>query len=111
MTTEKAIELLEELDIEVWNEDSDGYDYSQAIRMATEALQAQQWIPVNERLPDDVPYGFSYSVVIFCTQKGDVGFGYYDNGARVWCSDTGYFWQDVIAWMPLPEPWKGEQND
>lgn len=26
--------------------------------------------------------------------------------------DSGYSWvDDVIAWMPLPEPWKGESED
>lgn len=32
---------------------------------------------------------------------------YFDDGFSL---DSGYDWQtDVIAWMPLPEPWEGEE--
>lgn len=38
MTNQKAIEYLEMLRDEVWNEDSDGYEYAQAIDVAIESL-------------------------------------------------------------------------
>lgn len=41
MTRKEAIEKLNWLRDEVWNEDSDGYDYAQAIDMAIESLSIE----------------------------------------------------------------------
>lgn len=41
MTKEEAINILESLYNEVYNEDSDGYAYAEAINMAIEALKAE----------------------------------------------------------------------
>ena len=41
MTREEAIDKLQDLWNEVYNEDSDGYDYAEAIDMAIEALSAE----------------------------------------------------------------------
>ena len=64
---------------------------------------AQQWIPCSERLPEEG------KDVLCCFYNGE----YY----RIIVSHrTDFnFWSgvgrtgDLIAWMPLPEPWKGEQ--
>ena len=57
MTKEEAIENLEWLCYEVYNEDSDGRDYAEAIDMAIYALQqlqkaSEKWISCSDRLPD-----------------------------------------------------------
>lgn len=65
---------------------------------------AQQWIPVTERLPER-------GVSVLISHVGYVTEDYLDidDGAM-------YFWNSGIdleeelknlAWMPLPEPWKG----
>lgn len=59
-----------------------------------------QWIPCSERLPDD-------SATVLITHRGGVSFGWY-NG-RYWergANDKHRPLQTVIAWMPLPEPYK-----
>ena len=61
----------------------------------------QRWIPVTERLPEND------EKVLCCTmtKKGlpNIVIGYhYENG---WACGMN---NNVVAWMPLPEPWKGE---
>ena len=67
-----------------------------------------EWIPVTERLPENIS-----TVIVQVKEIEKPTFGWYGpiNGWRL--SDncyegvTGF---SVIAWMPLPEPYK-EQND
>ena len=102
MTREEAIDKLQDLWNEVYNEDSDGYDYAVAIDMAIEALQ--WWIPCSERLPK---VGEN---VLFTT---DIYGGYVAEGDR---RADGKWWQyrwnallqndEVTAWMPLPKPYR-----
>ena len=57
---------------------------------------AQQWIPCSERLPEkDGEY-------LTTTEDGLCDVESYGDGE--------WFYDDVVAWMPLPEPWKGEKN-
>lgn len=80
--------------------------------------QRQQWIPCSERLPDDytdVLVWFEYF------RYGDYnclyqtyGIGDYSTEYDSWMinHETGWHKLRVIAWMPLPEPYreKGEQD-
>ena len=75
------------------------------------------WIPVSERLPD-AEYGEGDSVLC-CTETGLMHILYWDGGN--WCVPTGEphqwvnhktGWHDkVIAWMPLPEPYRGDGEE
>ncbi len=74
-----------------------------------------QWIPCSERLPEKY-----IGQWLCCTSDGDVMILPYDtlgDGTKEcvfykW-DDDGYFYQifDVVAWMPLPEPWRGEKHE
>lgn len=94
--------------------------------LAVEALEAYvpdmnvgKWIPVSERLPDEDYWtgeNFYYSADVLMTvynaedEETIIDCGYTIDGR--WCSDTTDCfvpsWWEVLAWMPLPEPWEGE---
>ena len=68
-----------------------------------------EWIPVSKRLPED---GVK---VLCCDKRGDIYFGCHENTGWYWeaeaCAD--YWTKDptVIAWMLLPEPYKGGDTE
>ena len=77
------------------------------IKALPPAQPEQRWILCSERLPDKTDdYLCSYNgcaVVDICeydTDMNEWGF-FYDGGWKVV--------SNVIAWMPLPEPWNGKQ--
>ena len=74
------------------------------------SIDIPQWIPCSERLPH-AEYGESDNVLT-CTEDGLYRILYFDGGN--WCYPTGETFEHsthkVIAWMPLPEPYK-EKND
>lgn len=82
-----------------------------------EAQPEQHWIPVTERLPEE-----KKDVLIAFKHNMAVGFweDILDNGEPVWYANSGDGWMTdtanvdsdgiPIAWMPLPDPWRGEQN-
>ena len=104
---------------------SDEYDMDDCYRYATMYAQmavflktlkayreADRWIPVSERLPDDMQkvliWFEYYRYGDFNCMYQTYGFGYVCDGK--WSpfinGETG--WQDynIIAWQPLPEPYK-----
>ena len=77
-------------------------DYLQATIRRLENLPSaepeQRWIPVTERLPKE---NGDYLVT---GRHGAVNKRKYEDGR--WYGN----WS-VIAWMPLPEPWEGEDDE
>lgn len=67
-----------------------------------------QWIPCSERLPA------TEEKVLCCTvtRKGIknivIGYFYRDESSGGWACGMN---SNVKAWMPLPEPWKGGENE
>lgn len=75
-----------------------------------------KWIPVSERLPEpqkDENKGFSEWVLI-TVYIGEnnyiVGRAYYCFSDKKWYAET-FGCGEVIAWMPLPQPYKAESED
>ena len=88
-----------------------------ALNIAIEALKDRptEWIPVSERLPKE------YGEYICTMSNGYVQeCGFVPSGEKGlvtgWstCEADGFKkldYQDVIAWMPLPEPYKAESEE
>ena len=83
-----------------WNVYSELHDMIEDLPLAE-----PQWIPVSEKLPK-----YSDSVLISaCGYEIDIGSYYCDKWHINGCGPV----EDgiVIAWMPLPKPYKGDKND
>lgn len=89
-----------------------------ALDMAVEALEAQRWFPVSERLPEpsghhrylvteahfNPEYKARFVEVCEYEARDDDVPPYWDG----YCGDNP---ARVVAWMPLPEPYKEVSND
>lgn len=78
---------------------------------------ARGWIPVSERLPKiDMSYPHHEDYLVQY-DSGDMDVASWSNVNRFWTDHvTEPHWNcvqfaEVIAWMPLPEPWKGEEDE
>lgn len=119
MTREEAIKHLQDLWNEVYNEDSDGYVYAQAIDMAIEALSTEaEWVSCSERLPKAEDMYQPPEQRYLCQLEA--------HGERKFCvlsrlkGAVSPFWDwygiavydsEVTAWMPLPKPYKGGDTE
>lgn len=86
------------------------FNANQRLEMIKKLPSAQQWIPVSERLPED-----DHAVMIYEADNKNHFLAIYEDGR--WKSfdpthnetyfDETIYWH-IVAWMPLPEPWRGE---
>lgn len=81
--------------------------YEGIIKIIESLPSAEKWIPVSEELPKEKgEYLVSYHPCHWNTvsEKVVVGMDTF-RGKTTWAKKK---YQKVIAWMPLPEPWRGE---
>lgn len=100
MTNIKASEVLKE--IKYYTEDLPPYspdEVAEALEMAIKALD-QRWIPVSEKLPEREGW--------YLTSLGDKTYGGAD--VDMYCKGWVKYGTHVLAWMPLPEPYKAESD-
>lgn len=65
------------------------------------------WIPCEERLPED-----NGEPVMATTINGDLLIAIYEPEEGLWwASDYDGAIYDVVAWMPLPEPYGAEKGE
>lgn len=107
MTREEAAVFMRK----VWREAMKGSYAEEAYEMAIKALEEPQWIPCSERLPND-----SQQVLVYA-RSTHYALAKYDEMREAdgtykkqWVTFDAwkpfYTIKEVIAWMPLPEPWK-----
>lgn len=76
------------------------------IRVLLEKQEKDRWIPVTERMPEEnIPIllgvRFKDDFKYFVTTRVDYNY---------W-TGLGRDIRGKLAWMPLPEPWRGEKDD
>lgn len=99
-----------EVDVCIHSYDEALYD---VLNIIQELPIEDEWIPVEERMPD-------YMQDVLVTYIGrDDGLHYCDDAAYfdssnrwVWSSPSNfkYVEPEIIAWMPLPEPYQGKEK-
>ncbi len=81
----------------------------EAVKNLEAIKQDHRWIPVNGRLPEEKinPYTQDYCSYL-CTVNfgGVIDIRYYKYGGGHWCDFLSTMDEYVVAWMPLPEPYK-----
>ena len=70
------------------------------MQRAVEVINSRKWIPCSERLPNKADH--TDDMVLVCYRNGSVRFNTYMNG---WAQGN------PVAWMPLPEPYREEEQD
>ena len=79
--------------------------------LSSSSESQNNWIPCSERLPEECTR--ILDVVKIPKRKPMVRSGYYANS--LFQNDNGDTWNaddmEVIAWMPLPEPYKAESEE
>jgi len=103
--------------LKTWFGERDLYTYDYIIDTIDDVPTVKpepHWIPCSERLPQDEDYDETFAVTIQCEHVDgwdDYVTGYADWTPHGWDIQSYYLGQiKVTAWMPLPEPWKGEEE-
>lgn len=76
-----------------------------------------RWIPCSERLPSEDGQYLVWAIISFVpdhvddpsTYQGITIAGYYGNAHPINWLGTSV--EKVLAWMPLPKPWKGADDE
>ena len=88
------------------------YGYNEAVKRIAEIIRCHNggWIPVGDRLPGVPPGADDLNCPEFnVTVKGaDVATTLKCDPNGTWFDDDGYVYP-VIAWQPLPEPYRPEK--
>lgn len=103
-----------------WDGVDDVGDLIDKLPPVTPAEKVGQWIPVSERLPEYEKLVLTWDGVTYSVEQR-IPFIYGENGEEIeneWWVGADYIHEEgyypdlrdgaAIAWMPLPEPWKGE---
>ena len=72
--------------------------------------KTEHWIPISERLPDE------FTVVLCNTDSEEIFIATYlgkmNDGTDCFDDHDGMMWEgDVVAWMPLPEPYESQESE
>lgn len=110
ISRDDAIELIAGADETDGNEPVfSGKQVIKMLKSLPPATPKTEWIPCSERLPNefvDVLCNTDSEEIFIATYLGKM-----NDGADCFDDNNGMMWEgDVIAWMPLPEPFREEDK-
>ena len=83
-----------------------------ALDMAIKALEKDVWIPCSERLPEPKETeNLIAKYYLVQNEYGDMMVARWDGNGWEQMYQHEYLEDDVIAWMPLPNPYKAESEE
>jgi len=99
---DEAIKAVEERSFAV----RDSYTVKAILRNVPSADRPQEWIPCSERFPKEegiylvtaTNYIFDTDEIVVGTCYFNIEYGFSNN-------------RKILAWMPLPKPWKGADDE
>lgn len=71
----------------------------------------QEWIPCSERLPEENKKEYLVFLYGVSSKNGWCQVLNYEDGWNCSNGDKSNEIKDVVAWMPLPEPYKEREDD
>jgi hypothetical protein len=107
----EAQSILKEIpaaDISEQLENAYAHGYTAAEAEFRKVMGADRWIPVSEALPKE------FEEILFTVGNAYTVAGYYAgiiHNKQMWKATNATFWDnEVTAWRPLPEPYKGAEE-
>ena len=103
--TEEQWDAITDVDFERTNEITFHTKHGKIVKFVKESVRPEQhWIPCSERFPE-TPIRVQVQL-----DNGWIITAYYDEGEWYDVPGDGEPIDGVLAWMSLPEPWRGEQD-
>ena len=85
--------------------------HNKIVNLPSVIKQEPRWIPVSERLPKpNAKDGLTARYYLIQNEYEDMLVARYDGMGWTQMYQHEYLEDDVIAWMPLPKPYKGESE-
>lgn len=102
-------ELIQDMKDHIARGEYEGYALTnEECKQVIQALEQQRWIPVSERLPSKDGFYIATCDGEICGEEQPfTGLAEFEN--RKWVDDEDDY-QCVLAWMPLPQPYKAESE-
>ena len=92
------------MEMEMYTDD----DAVEAIEALPSVQPEQQWIPCSERLPE---HGGRYLISVLDGINRRTTVAPYLPRCKAWAMNGRMAYWKVIAWLPLPEPYREEEQD
>lgn len=113
---QSALDILDDFQSDIENGTPHAYSMARQ-RMLGLYPRNPKWIPCEESLPDEDGGYLVWAIISFVpdhvddpsTYQGITIAGYYGNAHQIKWLGTSV--EKVIAWMPLPEPMKGADDE
>ena len=107
-------DVVDALELRLENDYVDSYEFLSFVKQLPSAEPERKWIPVTEALPKNGRQVLVYAQSVhYALAKYDEMMQPDGKWIKEWVTFDAwkpyYTIKNVIAWMPLPEPWRGEE--